>query len=151
MYETLKALHFIGLILWMGGLFLLSRHVAVHTGIDADKPSPVWKDWESKAYYMGVLPGMLIILGAGLGLIFWGLSSADMVNYLDPDGPWGATFHAKLLMIAILVGVDQFFHFKMRKFHKTGEGGKGAFMAVHGITALMFIGISFLAILRIGA
>ena len=139
MYETLKALHFIGLILWMGGLFLLSRHLAVHTGIEGAKPDPVWKDWESKAYYLGVLPGMLIILGAGLAIIFMNTST-----YLAADGPWGATFHAKLGLIALLIGLDQFFHFKMRTFHKTGEGGKGAFMAVHGITALMFIGISLL-------
>ena len=142
MYETLRALHFVGLILWMGGLFLLSRHVAVHTGIEGDKPDPTWKDWESKAYYFGVLPGMLIILGAGLGIVF-----SNTAFYLDPNhptSPWGATFHAKLTAIALLIGLDQFFHFKMRKFHKTGEGGKGAFMAVHGITAIMFVAISFL-------
>jgi uncharacterized membrane protein len=134
----------------MGGLFLLSRHVAVHTGIEGDKPNPIWKDWESKAYYFGVLPGMLLILGAGVGLIVWGITDANMVNYLDPDGPWGATFHLKLTLIVVLLGLDQFFHFKMRKFHKTGEGGKGAFMAVHGVTAIMFVAISFLAVYRFG-
>lgn len=136
---TSLGLHIIGLILWMGGLFLLSRHVAVHTGVEGAKPDPLWRAWESKAYYLGVLPGFLLTLGTGLSALMM-----NMKGYLDPDLGWGGTFHAKLTMVVILIGVDQFFHFKMRKFHKTGEGGKGAFMAVHGLTALMFIGISLL-------
>lgn len=139
MLDTLRGLHFIGMILWMGGLFMLARHLAVHTGIEGDKPDPNWKDWESKAYYFGVLPGLLVNLGAGLAIIL-----SNTSHYLSVDGPWGATFHAKLTLIAVLIGLDQFFHFKMRKFHNTGEGGKGAFMAVHGLTALLFIGIALL-------
>ncbi|MGM0559193.1 MAG: CopD family protein [Myxococcota bacterium] len=139
MSGTLIGLHVIGLILWMGGLFMLSRHVAVHTGIEGPKPDPVWKDWESKSYYIGVLPGFLITLGTGLYSLL-----ANPALYLKADGPWGATFHAKLALVVVVIVLDQFFHFKMRKFHQTGEGGKGAFMAVHGVTALMFIGISLL-------
>ena len=139
MSGTLLGIHVIGFIMWMGGLWVLSRHLAVHTGIDGDKPDPNWKDWESKTYYFGVLPGFLLALGTGLYALLTNLS-----GYLSADGAWGATFHLKLTLVVVLIGMDQFFHFKMRSFHKTGEGGKGAFMAVHGVSALCFIAIAMI-------
>lgn len=132
------ALHIVGIILWMGGLFMLTRHVGMHvtreTGPDDDL-----KVYETKSYYMGALPGFFLTLATGLYALF-----QNPQLYLKADGVWGATFHAKLTLIVVLIIADQFFHQRMRRFHHKGDGSRKLFMAIHGIVGLCFIAIVFL-------
>jgi len=145
MDEWLRAFHIIGLILWMGGLFQLARHLAYHADLPADERPDSLADWESSTYYFTVLPGLLLALGTGL----YAMVSTGFGHYLDADGAWGATFHAKLLAVVILLGADQFVHFKMRSLHESGDGGRGPFMAVHGIVGLLFIVTVLLVVTRV--
>ncbi|MFW5968317.1 MAG: CopD family protein [Persicimonas sp.] len=132
------ALHIVGIILWMGGLFMLTRHVGMHVE-QPDAPIDALRDYESKSYYMVVLPGFLLALGTGLYML---LTEASAM--LSADGPWGATFHAKLALLVVVIIADQFFHLRMRHFHNKGFGKRGIFMAVHGVVGLVFIAIAFL-------
>lgn len=134
----LLALHIVGIILWMGGLFMLTRHLGMHAELP-DAPSDALREYESKSYYMAVFPGFLLTLGTGLYML---LTRAG--EMLSTDGTWGATFHAKLALIVVLIIADQFVHFRMRHFHNKGFGKRGAFMAAHGVVGLVFIVIVFL-------
>lgn len=141
----LKAIHIIGLILWMGGLFLLARHLGDHVDLDTSEAREAFASWERKTYYMSVLPGFILSLGSGLYALF----AQGFGHYLSSEGPWGGTFHFKLLLIVILIGADQAVHFKMRSLHGDGDGSRGLFMAVHGIVGLLFIVIVFLMKTRV--
>jgi uncharacterized membrane protein len=145
MSAWLRAFHIIGLILWMGGLFQLARHLAYHADLSPDERPDSLADWESKTYYFTVLPGLLLALLTGL----YAMISTGFGHYLDADGPWGATFHAKLLFVVILLGADQFVHFKMRSLHKTGEGSRGPFMAVHCVAGWLFIATVFIVVTQV--
>lgn len=129
----------------MGGLFQLARHLAYHADLPTDERPESLADWESKTYYFTILPGFLLALGTGL----YTMLSLGFGHYLNVDGLWGPTFHAKLLFIAILIGVDQFVHFKMRSLHDSGEGSRGAFMAAHGIVGLLFIATVFIVTTKV--
>ena len=140
----LKALHIIGIILWMGGLFQLARHLGDHAQLESDAAREAFAEWESKTYYMTVLPGFLVTLGSGL----YALITLGFGHYLAGEA-WGGTFHLKLLMIAILIAIDQIVRYKMVQLHDTGEGKRGPFMAMHGVVGLFFIVIVFIMTTRV--
>ncbi len=144
MSGLIKAFHVIGLILWMGGLFQLARHLMYHADLPEDQRSESLADWESKTYYMTVLPGFIISISSGLYSMF----ELGFGHYLASDA-WGGTFHLKLLLVVILIGADQFLHFKMRKLHKTGEGRRGPFLAVHILVGLSFVVIPLIVLTRV--
>lgn len=139
MPSWMTALHIIGIILWMGGLFMLARHLGMHTE-RADAPDAALKDYESKSYYMVVLPGFLLTLGTGL----YALIDAPARYLSVSDGAWGTTFHIKLTLIVVLIVIDQVIHLRMRHFHNKGFGKRKLFMALHGVVGLSFIVIVFL-------
>lgn len=143
MAAWVRAFHVIGLILWMGGLFQLARHLAYHADLPEDQRSDSLANWESKTYYMTVLPGFVITISSGLYSMF----NLGFGHYLASDA-WGGTFHFKLLMIVILIGADQFLHFRMRQLHKSGEGSRGQFLAVHILVGLSFLVIPFIVLVR---
>jgi uncharacterized membrane protein len=139
MFDTLVAVHVIGIILWMGGLFMLTRHVGMHSSMDT-APQEDLKVYESKSYYMSVLPGLLLTLGTGLYMLIDGRGLGIGYYLKAGEGSaWGSTFHVKLMLIVILLIADQFFHMRMRRLHNKGEGKRGLFMAIHGIVGLSFI------------
>ncbi|MFB6262322.1 MAG: CopD family protein [Bradymonadaceae bacterium] len=133
MPAALRAAHIIGFILWMGGLFQLARHLGMHA--DLEETRDELASWETSTYFGTVLPGLLLTLGTGL----WLFVSRGPEQYLNTDGPWGATFHLKLMLVVILIGIDLFVQFRMRRLHRSGEGNRGLFMALHGVVGLCFI------------
>ena len=140
LYGWLKAFHIISMILWMGGLFALTSHLGTSAEMDPSDRTPAMEGFERKTYYFSVLPGLILSLVTGL----WLMIHQGFGTYLNPDNAWGATFHAKLTLIVLLIGIDQFVHFKMRRLHASGEGSRGMFMALHGTVGLMFIAIPIL-------
>ncbi|AWV90854.1 CopD family protein [Bradymonas sediminis] len=140
------AFHIIGIIMWMGGLFGLTMHAAIHTKLK-DAPLDEMAGYETKSYFMGALPGMILTVGAGLALLFG--NPAGVGYFLKADGIYGTTFHVKLLLVVILIVIDQVFLYKMRTFHKNGVGNRKAFMAMHGSIGLCFIIIVILMMTRV--
>jgi uncharacterized membrane protein len=131
----LSAFHIVGLILWMGGLVTLARLLGHHSGLESKEARDALIPFEKKSYLMAILPGFLLTLGTGL-VLFVG---NGVSYYLDPKGAWGATFHLKLTLVVVLIALDQFVFFKMRKLHGGDEGSRGLFMALHGIIGLLFV------------
>lgn len=143
MQGWLVGLHLIGIIMWMGGLFGLTRHAGMHVELE-DAPRPALSLYESKSYFMGSLPGMILTVGTGLWLLM-----GNPGFYLKVAGVYGSTFHVKLLLVVILIVIDQAFLFKMRTFHKNGLGTRKLFMALHGSIGLGFIIIVLLMMSRV--
>ena len=137
------AFHLIGIILWMGGLVTLARLLGHHAGLDSKEAREALVGFEKKSYLFAILPGFLLALLTGLGLL---VSKGDGISfYLSPDaGPWGGTFHAKLTFVVLIIVFDQLVFAKMRKLHSTDEGSRGFFMAAHGIIGLLFIAVVIL-------
>lgn len=137
MKSWLVAFHIIGVILWMGGLFMNTRHSGMLA--DQDNLDQLPEDlinFEFSSYYFAVFPGFLIAAGTGMYML---LTNASM--YLSPDSGWGVTFHIKLTLVAALIIIDQFYHYRMRVLHREKSGSKKLFMMLHGISGLLFIGI----------
>ena len=126
--------HIVGIILWMGGLVTLARLLGHHAGLPSAEAREALITFERKSYFFAVLPGFVLTLLTGLYLLI----SAPKL-YMAADGPWGATFHLKLTLVLVLIGLDQAIFWKMRKLHADGEGSRGFFMAAHGIVGLLFI------------
>lgn len=131
------ALHIIGIIVWMGGLSMLSRLLGMHADLESQEARKALERFEHRSYFWAVAPGFLLTLATGLYLLFF--RGNGVGYYLDPTGPWGATFHLKLTLIVGLFVLDHLTMRRMKKLHRTGEGTRKFFMAVHGIVGLLFV------------
>jgi len=99
MYQWILMLHIISLISWFAMLFYLPRLFVYHAEqIDKKEFVGVAKVMEEKLYRVIGLPAMIATLATGFGLIA-----------LNP-AIWetGAWLHAKLSLIAILVGYHMY-------------------------------------------
>ena len=86
-----KALHLIFMVTWFAGLFYLPRLFVYHA-MSSDQPSiDRFKIMERKLYYGITMPGMILTLAFGIGI----LMSADYLSQL-----W---VQIKLVLVGILV------------------------------------------------
>lgn len=141
------AFHLIGLFIYVGGLLNLSRLLGYHVKEEAAVRERL--SWmEKRMYFFVTLPGLAIALTFGVLMII-GVGSrspdAGMAYYMDADAFWGATFHAKFLLIAILIGLDVYMGSQIMKLAKGGEPPKPTkFKILHGLIALTLIAIVIL-------
>ena len=135
--QWILGLHVIGIIVWMGGLVTLARLVGHHAGLESKEARASLVRFERRSYFAAILPGFLLALFTGLTMLLF--KGNGIGHYLSADGPWGATFHAKLTLVAILIVLDQLILSKMRKLHREDVGSKPFFMATHGIVGLIFM------------
>ncbi len=140
--QWLLGFHIIGIIVWMGGLATIGRLLGHHAALESSEARQSLVSFERKSYMFAVLPGFLLALGTGLGMLLF--KGNGIGHYLSPDGPWGATFHAKLTLVVGLIVIDQLVFAKMRKLHREDEGSRSFFMATHGIVGLLFIAVVLL-------
>lgn len=131
----LQSFHIIGIIVWMGGLATLSRLLGHHASLESPDARAALVQFERRSYLAAVFPAFLVTLGTGLAMLIVN----GFGHYLKADGGWGATFHLKLTLVVGLIVADQLVFAKMRKLHRDDEGSRGFFMAVHGITGLVFM------------
>lgn len=86
-----KALHLVFMVTWFAGLFYLPRLFVYHA-MSNDQPSiDRFKIMERKLYYGITMPGMLLTLVFGIGILF----SGDYLSQL-----W---VQIKLVLVGILV------------------------------------------------
>lgn len=138
----IAAFHVVGIIIWMGGLSVLSRLLGYHCELESADAREALKRFEHRSYFWATLPGFALTLGTGLYMLFF--KGAGASHYLSAGGPWGGTFHVKLTLVVVLLVLDHLVMQKMRKLHRDDEGKKGFFMAVHGIVGLAFVVIVIL-------
>jgi len=89
-----KAFHIIFMVTWFAGLFYLPRLFVYHamTGVDDRAGIERFKIMERKLYYGIMTPGAVITIALGTWLwLGW------------YPGVFGAWFHAKLAVVALLV------------------------------------------------
>lgn len=135
MMNWLLAFHFVGLLVWLGGLMTLSRLLGHHVALTSAEAREALIPFERKSYFMAILPGFLVALLTGLGMLF----GKGMANYFAPGSAWGLTFHIKLTLVIALIVLDQVTAAKMRKVHKEDTGSRGTFMGLHGAVGLIMI------------
>ena len=86
-----KALHIVFMVTWFAGLFYLPRLFVYHAQSTDAVSVERFKVMERKLYYAIMAPGAVLTIASGLWLwLGWGFS-----------GGW---LHAKLFLVAVLVG-----------------------------------------------
>lgn len=135
------ALHIIGVIVWMGGLLMLSRLLGYHCDLESAAARDALKRFEHRTYFWAIVPSGLLSLGTGLTMLFFKGGGAG--HYLSVDGAWGATFHLKLGLVVLLFVFDHIVMRRMKKLHRDDEGERKPFVIMHGMIGLAFIVIVF--------
>ena len=127
------AFHIIGIVMWMGGLLILTRLMkAFRSG---DSCSDQFRASLERRVFLGwVLPGLGLVSISGLYQIF----TRGFDFYLKQG--W---FHAKLTLILVLLAVT---YFTWREIAKP-SGKTAKVMAFHGIVGLVLIAITFITML----
>ena len=136
--QGILALHIVGIVVWIGALMMLSRLLGYHCELDSSEAREALKQFEHRTYFWAVLPGALLTLATGFGMLF--LKTEGVGHYLNPaTGAWGATFHLKLTLVFLIFVADHLVMRRMKKLHRDGEGKKSLFVAVHGIVGVLFV------------
>ena len=130
------AAHIIGIVLWMGGLLVLTRLLAFHCDLPEGAGAQL-ADFERNTYRFVAALGAGITFIAGLYMLF--MKGDGVGHYVSPKGAWGATFHLKLTFVVVLLALDHVVMRKMKKLHRDGEGSRSTFAKLHGAIAVLFI------------
>jgi uncharacterized integral membrane protein (TIGR00701 family) len=136
------ALHIIGIIVWMGGLSMLSRLLGFHAEQQSAEVRKTLQRFEHRSYFWAVMAAFALTLGTGLYMLF--AKGNGIAHYVGSGSPWGATFHAKLTLVVVLIVLDHLVMRKMKKLHREDEGTKSFFMAVHGVSGVLFMAVVIL-------
>lgn len=108
-YTLIKAFHIIAMVSWFAGLFYLPRLFVYHS-MNIKKPTNVdmLRVMEHKLYYYIMHPAMTLTLVFGIWLLA-----------LNPGWMQQGWFHAKLTLVALLLG----YHFSLAYFIKAFKKG----------------------------
>jgi putative membrane protein len=130
--------HIVGLVFWLGTLLVVTQILAIHVTEHSLEVSGALSRLESKLLKGLAHPGAAIMVITGFILV-----SHDP-GYLQQH--W---LHAKLLLVAVLVGLDLWLTFQIRAFHEGKvEISRRECMLLHGAIALVFLVILILAVIK---
>jgi protoporphyrinogen IX oxidase len=136
----LKALHLIFMVTWFAGLFYLPRLFVYHAMSGDVVSIERFKIMERKLYYGIMTPGMVLTLVFG----FWML--ADYAWEAFGSAGW---LHAKLLLIALLVGYHVACGLWLRDFQADRNRRSHVFYRwINEVPVLFLFAIVFLATLK---
>jgi uncharacterized membrane protein len=131
------AAHLIGIVLWVGGLLVLTRLLAFHCDLPAGEARDALAGFETNTYRFVAALGAGITFIAGIFMLF--VKGDGVSHYVSPAGVWGATFHLKLTAVFVLLAMDHVVMRKMKKLQREGEGSRSTFVKLHGVIAVLFI------------
>jgi putative membrane protein len=138
MMPWLRAGHFLGLILWAGGLLALTRLLASHAAKPTGPEATERLVAVEKAIYRFVAaPGAFLVFLTGIAML-----------HAAPHLLKQPYMHAKFTLIVGLLAID---HMAMRGYKKLAKGvgaPTGKWRVVHGILAAVLLGIVLLIELR---
>lgn len=130
--------HILGFVLWMGGLLVVTQALAMHTQEESTAARQAFERLEMKLFKSIAHPGAAITVIAGI-----------VVVALQPGYLHEAWLHAKLFLVAIMIGLDLIIYLRARAFH---EGKvrlqRRECMILHGVTSLTFLGILILVMIK---
>lgn len=150
-----KALHLIGLFFWIGSALLLSRYMKVVVKEQSLEARRAMLEYAKRTYNFIGLPGFAASILFGALLLFGiGIDGMAVGDYLMPrvegtegsDGRelkslWYVSFHLKLVLVSIFIGLDQWLGAKIRKLNKNPEADVSpvSFSIVHGLMGLIVV------------
>lgn len=128
--------HVLGVILWMGALFVVSRLLAEHAA-DPEK-GEVLTNLEERLFSTVVHGGAAVVIATGV------LNVLNQPGYLRQG--W---LHAKLLLVLVMVVLDVRLYRRMQALHaEPSSVSRGEMFQLHGFIGLTLIAIVFLAVVR---
>ena len=137
-YLWVKAFHIIAMVTWFAGLFYLPRLFVYHAMSDDSTSRERFALMERKLFYGIMTPGMVVTVALGIWLLalspFW-LSQGWM--------------HAKLLLIAILIGYHVYSGVLLRDFaRERNRHGHVWYRWFNEFPVLILIAVVVLAVIK---
>jgi uncharacterized membrane protein len=138
MRATLLAFHLLGVVLWMGGLLTFSRVMGYHARESPTvRPRYVWL--EGRLNYLVTIPGFVITLGCGLGLMrIYGMQWFEKAVWM----------HWKLGLVGIVAILHVGLTVQQRRIGRRPPDApmkRALFAAIHGTIGLLLVAILLLA------
>ena len=130
--------HILGFVFWMGGLLTVTQVLGVHTREQSPEARRVLQSLERKLLNGIAHPGAAITIIAGI-----------IVLVLVPGYLHEGWLHAKLFLVAILIGLDFVVYWRAKEFHAGRiELKRKECMILHGAISLVFLGILILVMIK---
>jgi protoporphyrinogen IX oxidase len=125
-------------VFWMGGLLTATQVLATHTLERSPEAQRVLERLETKLLRGVAHPGAAITVVAGI-----------LVVGLQPDYLHQAWLHAKLLLVAVLIGLDLIVTARVRAFQAGRiKLERQECRILHGAISLVFLGILILVMIK---
>lgn len=135
------AFHIVGLVMWLGGLMILTRCLKIFSAPFSAESKPVldgFRNIVKRLLYGFIVPGALVSLVSGLYQLF----TVGPDVYMKQG--W---FHSKLTLVAILFVVTFVVAMQVSKAGRGEVLDKGKLMMLHAISSLSLIAIVFLTMI----
>lgn len=131
-----KALHVIFMVTWFGGLFYLPRLFVYHAMTQDQAGIDRFKIMERKLYFGIMMPGALLTIAFGVWLwLGFGIT-----------GGW---MHAKLLLVAVLIGYHLWCGRLLSAFkHDRNRHGHLWYRWFNELPVLILIGVVILVVVK---
>ena len=130
--------HIVGFVFWMGGLLTVTQVLAAETREQSPEGRLALKKLEIKLMKGIAHPGAAITIIAGIIII------ALVPGYL-----YQAWLHAKLTLVAILIGLDFVVYWRAKEFHAGRiELKRKECMILHSAISLDFLAILILVMIK---
>jgi protoporphyrinogen IX oxidase len=130
--------HVFGIVLWMGGLLIVTQVLAAHTKEQSPEARKALERLEIKLFNGMAHPGAAITLIAGIAVVV-----------IQPTYIYQTWLHAKLSLVAIMIGLDFLIYWRAKGFH-AGEVDlkRKECMMLHGAVSLVFLGILIMVLIK---
>ena len=138
-YGVLKALHVLGVITWMAGMFYLPRLFVYHAEAGPGTPqSETFKVMERRLLRAIMNPAMVATWAFGIGMLV-----------MIPDWLSDGWLHAKLTLVAVMTVVHHLYA-RWRKTFERDENRRSArfYRVWNEVPTVLLLGIVFLVILK---
>lgn len=134
--------HILGVILWAGGAVVLSRMLIFHVEEDPGTVQPRLSQVELRLFNFVVMPGMLLAMGTG-----WGIISGPAQQDMQFHWMW-----AKLGLAMLLFMLTMLLFKRIQDLANEPKiDGKGKHLALQGMIVLTVAAILYCALIaRVG-
>jgi protoporphyrinogen IX oxidase len=128
--------HVLGVIIWMGSLFVVSRLLAEHVTHPAT--GEALTNLEERLFATVIHGGAAVVIATGVLLVL-----------TEPTYLRQGWLHAKLLLVLVMAVLDVRLYRRMQVLHAVpGSVTRAEMFKLHGFIGLTLIGIVFLAVVR---
>src|SRR5271169_77773 len=130
--------HILGFVFWMAGLLIVTQVLATHTTETEPEARRALQTLEVKLLKGIAFPGAIITVIAGI-----------VVVSIQPSYLREGWLHAKLFLVAVMIGLNVVVYLRARAFHVGRvELKRSECMMLHGIISLVFLGILVLVMIK---